>query len=95
MDCGSRAAGGRVTCLRGVIQIAHGMGEHSGRYSEPIAAPQEAGHVVYDRYRKAGVCNMPRKSSGGGRHQMLNELNPGEGRAGVLVWISAVFASKS
>lgn len=32
---------------RGVIQIAHGMGEHSGRYSELIAALQEAGLVVY------------------------------------------------
>lgn len=32
---------------RGVIQIAHGMGEHSGRYSELIAALQGAGLVVY------------------------------------------------
>jgi alpha-beta hydrolase superfamily lysophospholipase len=32
---------------RGVIQIAHGMGEHSGRYSELIAALQEAGLIVY------------------------------------------------
>lgn len=32
---------------RGVIQIADGMGEHSGRYSELIAALQEAGLVVY------------------------------------------------
>jgi hypothetical protein len=35
----SRAAGGRA----GVIQIAHGMGEHSRRYSELIAALQEEG----------------------------------------------------
>ena len=32
---------------RGVIQIAHGLGEHSGRYSELIAVLQEAGIVVY------------------------------------------------
>ena len=32
---------------RGVMQIAHGIGEHSGRYSEVIAALQEAGLVVY------------------------------------------------
>src|SRR5271167_3443144 len=32
---------------RGVIQIAHGLGEHSGRYSDLIAVLQEAGLVVY------------------------------------------------
>lgn len=32
---------------RGVIQIAHGLGEHIGRYSELIAVLQEAGLVVY------------------------------------------------
>jgi alpha-beta hydrolase superfamily lysophospholipase len=32
---------------RGVFQIAHGMGEHSGRYSELIAVLQKAGLVVY------------------------------------------------
>ena len=31
----------------GVIQIAHGMGEHSGRYGEPVAVLREAGLVVY------------------------------------------------
>jgi len=31
----------------GVIQISHGLGEHIGRYSELIAALQEAGLVVY------------------------------------------------
>jgi alpha-beta hydrolase superfamily lysophospholipase len=32
---------------RGVVQIAHGMGEHIGRYAELIAVLQEAGLVVY------------------------------------------------
>lgn len=32
---------------RGVVQIAHGLGEHSGRYSDLIAVLQEAGLVVY------------------------------------------------
>jgi alpha-beta hydrolase superfamily lysophospholipase len=32
---------------RGVFQIAHGMGEHSGRYADLIAALQHAGLVVY------------------------------------------------
>ncbi len=32
---------------RGVIQIAHGLGEHLGRYSDLIVVLQEAGLVVY------------------------------------------------
>jgi Lysophospholipase len=32
---------------RGVIQIAHGLGEHIGRYSDLIAVLQEAGLAVY------------------------------------------------
>jgi alpha-beta hydrolase superfamily lysophospholipase len=32
---------------RGVIQIAHGLGEHIGRYSDLIAVLQEAGLIVY------------------------------------------------
>src|SRR5215468_173988 len=33
--------------LRGVIQIAHGMGEHLGRYAETIEALVSAGLTVY------------------------------------------------
>lgn len=47
---GLRIACGRWQCIgpaRGVIQIAHRMGEHSGRYSELIAALQGASLVVY------------------------------------------------
>jgi alpha-beta hydrolase superfamily lysophospholipase len=32
---------------RAILQLAHGLGEHSGRYSELIAALNEAGFVVY------------------------------------------------
>jgi alpha-beta hydrolase superfamily lysophospholipase len=32
---------------RGVLQIAHGLGEHMGRYSDLIAVLQDAGLVVY------------------------------------------------
>src|SRR5262245_37968702 len=32
---------------RGVVQIAHGMGEHIGRYLETIAAINAAGLTVY------------------------------------------------
>jgi alpha-beta hydrolase superfamily lysophospholipase len=42
--------------VRGVVQIAHGMGEHSGRYSELIAALQEAGFVVYANDHRGHGC---------------------------------------
>jgi alpha-beta hydrolase superfamily lysophospholipase len=32
---------------RGVLQIAHGLGEHLGRYSELVSALQAAGYIVY------------------------------------------------
>jgi alpha-beta hydrolase superfamily lysophospholipase len=46
---------------RGVIQIAHGLGEHSGRYSELIAVLQEAGIVVYanDHRGHGGTVTSP------------------------------------
>ena len=45
----------RVACIRwdggsparGIVQIAHGMGEHSGRYAETIDALVSAGLTVY------------------------------------------------
>src|SRR6476660_1498346 len=33
--------------VRGVLQIAHGMGEHIGRYSETIEVLVSAGLIVY------------------------------------------------
>jgi alpha-beta hydrolase superfamily lysophospholipase len=47
--------GARVACfrwdahgeVRGIVQIAHGMGEHIGRYSETIDALVAAGFTVY------------------------------------------------
>jgi len=38
------SAGGRP---RAVIQLAHGAGEHSGRYLEPLSPIIEAGYLVY------------------------------------------------
>jgi len=40
---------------RGVLQIAHGLGEHSGRYSELIDTLLEASFTVYaNNYRGHG-----------------------------------------
>jgi len=47
---GMRIAWGRWPqrgSLRGVVQIAHGLGEHMGRYGETIHALTSAGFIVY------------------------------------------------
>src|SRR5579859_2285054 len=36
-----------ATKPKAVIQLAHGAGEHSGRYLEPLTPIIEAGYVVY------------------------------------------------
>jgi alpha-beta hydrolase superfamily lysophospholipase len=50
---------------RGVLQIAHGMGEHIGRYLELIQVLQEAGLVVYGNdHRGHGRTARSRKELG-------------------------------
>jgi len=46
--------------LRGVVQIAHGMGEHIGRYHETIDALTSAGLIVYGNdHRGHGRTALP------------------------------------
>jgi len=46
--------------LRGVVQIAHGMGEHIGRYKETIDALTSAGLIVYGNdHRGHGRTALP------------------------------------
>ncbi len=61
--------------VRGVVQIAHGMGEHIGRYAGTIEALVSAGLTVYGNDH---------------RREMLNETNRGEVWEHLLAWISAV-----
>jgi alpha-beta hydrolase superfamily lysophospholipase len=50
---------------RGVIQIAHGLGEHIGRYLDLIAVLQEAGLVVYaNDHRGHGRTGLNTKQLG-------------------------------
>jgi alpha-beta hydrolase superfamily lysophospholipase len=64
---------------RGVIQIAHGLGEHIGRYSELIGTLQEAGLVVYGNdHRGHGRTAATPKQFGdfgeGGFHLLVQDM---------------------
>src|SRR5262245_22192991 len=51
--------------MRGVVQIAHGMGEHIGRYGETIDALTSAGFTVYGNdHRGHGRTALPDASFG-------------------------------
>jgi len=70
---GFRWAGGRPA--RAVIQLAHGAGEHAGRYLEPLTPIIESGFVVYAAdHRGHGLTSG---MSG------LGDFGPGGARAAV------------
>lgn len=70
---------------RAVVQIAHGVGEHAGRYAAVIAALTTAGYTVYaDDHRGHGRTGMAQH---GGDADKLGRLGPGGHRAAVAaVW---------
>ncbi|MFK4789696.1 alpha/beta fold hydrolase [Microbacterium sp. ZW T5_56] len=64
---------------RGVVQLAHGVGEHAGRYALLIAALQGEGWIVYaDDHRGHGRTGM---RQWGGDVSKLGRLGPGGLRA--------------
>lgn len=70
-----------VGAPRAVVQLAHGVGEHAGRYGELIAALNAAGYVVYaDDHRGHGRTGMRQHD---GDAAKLGELGPGGLRATV------------
>lgn len=71
---------------RAAVQLAHGVGEHAGRYGEVIAALTGAGYVVYaDDHRGHGRTGVLQHE---GDMDKLGRLGPGGHRAAV----AAVFA---
>ena len=47
------------------------------------------------RYCKAGVSTISNDFSESGRHEMLNELNRGQVRTNIMVWLSSVLHDQS
>lgn len=70
---------------RGVVQLAHGVGEHAGRYAGLIASLTAAGFIVYaDDHRGHGRTGMRQWN---GDASKLGKLGPGGLRAAIdAVW---------
>lgn len=62
---------------------------------DPVGQQLEGVCTLIDRYHEAGVCDISHDFYDGGRHEMLNELNRGEVRTNLLVWLSAVLQNQS
>ncbi len=68
-----------VDSPRGVVQIAHGLGEHAGRYAELAAALNSAGYSVYaDDHRGHGQTGLAQY---GGDLSKIGRPGPGGLRA--------------
>lgn len=62
---------------------------------DPVGQQLDGVRALIDRYRKAGVRGISHDFYEGGRHEMLNELNRGQVRTNLLVWLSAVLGDQS
>lgn len=62
---------------------------------DPVGEELEGVRTLIGRYRKARVCNVSHDFYEGGRHEMLNELNRGEVRTKLLVWLCSVLRGQS
>lgn len=70
-----------VPAPRGLVQIAHGVGEHAGRYAELAGVLNRAGYTVYaDDHRGHGETGVHQHN---GDLSMLGRLGPGGLRAAV------------
>ncbi|GAA4183070.1 alpha/beta hydrolase [Gryllotalpicola kribbensis] len=64
---------------RGVVQLAHGIGEHAGRYAHVARALNDAGYAVFaDDHRGHGQTGL---AQWGGDATQLGRLGPGGLRA--------------
>jgi len=62
---------------------------------DPIGQQLEGVRTLIDRYHKAGLRDISHHFYEGGRHEMLNELNRGEVRTNIMVWLSSVLHDQS
>jgi len=62
---------------------------------DPIGHQLQGIRTLIDRYRQAGIRNISHDFYEGGRHEMLNELNRGQVRTNILVWLSSVLHDQS
>src|SRR5208337_1806961 len=86
------AAAPRLADPAGLSEIRPGLPIYlfSGS-NDPVGQELEGVCTQIERYRKAGVSDISHDFYEGGRHEMLNELNRGQVRTNLLVWLSKVF----
>jgi alpha-beta hydrolase superfamily lysophospholipase len=63
--------------------------------NDPVGQQLEGVCTLMDRYQKTGVSDISYDFYEGGRHEMLNELNRGQVRTNLLVWLSGVLEYSS
>src|SRR5258708_19757543 len=62
---------------------------------DPIGQQLEGVRTLIDRYHKAGLRDVSHNFYESGRHEMLNELNRGQVRTNIMVWLSSVLHDQS
>jgi len=83
------AAADRLSDTARLRQIRNDLPIYLFSGSEDPVGQQLAGvELLVARYREAGIHEIATDLYAGGRHEMLNEINRGEVRERLLVWIS-------
>ena len=62
---------------------------------DPIGQQLQGIRPLIERYGQAGIRNISHDFCEGGQHEMLNELNRGQVRTNILVWLSSVLHDQS
>jgi hypothetical protein len=90
------AASARLADTDALYKIRSGLPMYLFSGSEdPIGQQLQDIRALIERYRQAGIRNISHDFYEGGRHEMLNELNRGQVRTNILVWLSSVLHDQS
>jgi len=85
------AASTRLADPAFLSEIRHDLPVYLFSGSEDPVGERLAGvRTLMERHHRAGICDISFDFYDGGRHEMLNEINRGEVRSNLLVWISDV-----
>ena len=85
------AASTRLADQALLSEIRHDLPVYLFSGSEDPVGERLAGvRTLMERYHSAGICDISFDFYDGGRHEMLNEINRGQVRTNLLVWISDV-----
>ena len=82
------AASARLADTDALSKIRSGLPMYLSSGSEdPIGQQLQGIRRLIERYRQAGIRNISHDFYEGGRNEMLNELNRGQVRTNILVWL--------